>query len=296
MTDTSDSTADTPSGISDPLALRETATLLAHHLDANEFDSVWSTLVYLHHSGRSINAESIREFGPESLAAEAARDIALHFVQEGLITKNTIARSRIDLAFTIAKVQHANTEDAPPVNKIVGTFPEDDPAFTSQSFGSLLSETLKLIREADEHLVLLSPFLSEQAFEKYRPALRSAADYGADITLITNSLTYGKDSYNRKFVNALFDDRRIATQTTVYEYVNRESWDTFHAKVITTGSDGPAYLGTANFTHKGLLDNLELGVIFHDKTAHDLNSLMDTLLKSEFTTRITRADGWFYTV
>lgn len=171
--------------------------------------------------------------------------------------------------------------------------PYDDPALDSGMFEPLHGNLLDLIRSADDELVLMSPYLSEQAYNRLRPALHTAADNGAVVTLITRSLTYGDDEYNRQFVHAVRDDDNLAPHTTYYEYINHETWTTFHAKIVIADGER-AYLGTANLTHRGLGDNLELGVIFCDEVASRLAVLVGSLRQSEFFHAVAASGDSFY--
>lgn len=90
-------------------------------------------------------------------------------------------------------------------------------------FWSLLSDTIDLTQSAQDDLVVISPFLGEGAYNKLRPALRTAAGNGATITLMTRYLTYGDEhadvEFNREFADALaFDDE--LSEVAFYEYVD----------------------------------------------------------------------------
>jgi phosphatidylserine/phosphatidylglycerophosphate/cardiolipin synthase-like enzyme len=139
----------------------------------------------------------------------------------------------------------------------------------------------------------MSPFLSQQAYKRLRPALHTATHNGASISLITRYLTYGKEDYNREFARAVHQDDSLTPHTTFYEYIDKETWTTFHAKIVI--ADGVrSYLGTANLTHKGLGGNLELGIIFRDDTATRLSALVDALRNSEFLHEVHLSGSLFY--
>lgn len=57
--------------------------------------------------------------------------------------------------------------------------------------------------------------------------------------------------------------------------------------------EAACYLGTANLTHRGLRDNLELGVIFRDHSVLKLRSLVDSLQRSSLMHRVTYEDEDF---
>jgi phosphatidylserine/phosphatidylglycerophosphate/cardiolipin synthase-like enzyme len=99
-------------------------------------------------------------------------------------------------------------------------------------------------------------------------------------------------------VRQLFqDDDTIPENLTLYEYVLDENPDeehppTIHAK-LTIADGERAYLGTANMTHRGLVENLELGVIFEDDTVGELFGLVQNLLSSEYLHRVDYTSSGF---
>lgn len=263
----------------DPDALLETAHILARAVPADALDGVCASLEYLHHADREVSPDALRDVAPCDLSASDAEDIVFQLAVEGIMDETRLHVGALRESFVGARLVTA--QDDPPENTVVATIPYDDSSLDPGMFEPLHGNLLELIRSAEDDLVLMSPFLSERAYERLRPALHTAADNGADITLITRYLTYGEEDYNRQFVRVVRDDARLAPQTATYEYIDDDTWTTFHAKIVI--ADGVrAYLGTANLTHRGLGDNLELGVIFRDETTARLSSLISTLMQSSF--------------
>jgi|AntDeeMinimDraft_6_1070357.scaffolds.fasta_scaffold00576_5 phosphatidylserine/phosphatidylglycerophosphate/cardiolipin synthase-like enzyme len=260
--------------------LYEAATILVENVPDGAHESVHATLTYLHHSDELVSPETLKKYAPCGLSNVEARNIVFELRTSGILTDDGLDANAMQEAFTGAKL--LATEPEIPANTFVATLPELDDALEGVRFYPLLSGTIELIQTAEEEVVLMSPFLSEEAFDQLRGALRTATGNGASITLITNSLTYGKEDYNRTFTRCLLNDEKLGPVTTCFEYIDRDSWTTFHAKIITVDGQS-AYLGTANLTHKGLTENLELGVIFRDDTAKRLSELVNTLRGSRFT-------------
>ena len=275
----------------DPGTLLETARILAVSTPTDALDGVRVSLEYLHHADRAITPEALRDIAPCDLSDSEAENIVFQLAVEGIIDEEKIQTETLRTVFTGAHLVAA--QDEPPENTIVATIPYDDPALDSGMFEPLHGNLLDLIRSADDELVLMSPYLSEQAYKRLRPALHTATDNGAAITLVTRSLTYGDDEYNRQFVHAVRDDNNLAPHTTCYEYINNETWTTFHAKIVIADGER-AYLGTANLTHRGLGDNLELGVIFCDEVASRLAALVGSLRQSEFFHEVAASGDSFY--
>lgn len=270
-------------------ALLETARIISRAVPADALDGVRASLEYLHHADRDVTPDALRDVAPCDLSDTDAEDIVFQLAVEGIFDDSHLRVEGLRAAFVGARLLVAG--DDPPENTIVATVPYDDPALDPGMFEPLHGNLLDLIRSADDDLMLMSPFLSQRAYERLRPALHTAADNGADITLITRYLTYGDEDYNREFARAVQDDDRLAPRTTNYEYIDDETWTTFHAKVVIADG-GQAYLGTANLTHKGLGGNLELGVMFRDDTASRLAGLVASLRRSEFLHEV-ECDGDF---
>ncbi|WP_336021523.1 phospholipase D-like domain-containing protein [Halobellus salinisoli] len=259
-------------------ALLETARIINQSVSPAHLDSVRASLEYLYHGDGDVTPESLQDTTHCNLSTTESENIVYQLAVENIVTKDHINEPALRSAFTGARLLAAQAPE--PENTIVATIPDDD-ALDAWMFEALHGNILELIRSAEDTLVLMSPFLSEDAYNRLRPALVTAADNGADITLITRYLTYGDEDYNREFVRAVLNDDRLAPQVTTYEYIDDSTWTTFHAKVVI--ADGVrAYLGTANLTHKGLGGNLELGVIFRDETAPRLTELVEALRASEY--------------
>lgn len=275
----------------DPDALLKTACIISRAVPADALDGVRASLEYLHHADREVTPEELRDLAPCDLSTTDAENIVYQLAVEGVFDDDSLNVDALRASFIGARLLAA--QDDPPENMVVATIPSDDRALDPGMFEPLHGNLLELIRSADDDLVLMSPFLSEQAYERLRPALITAADNGADITLITRYLTYGDEDFNREFARGVDANRRLAPATTLYEYIDDETWTTFHAKVVI--ADGVrAYLGTANLTHKGLGSNLELGVIFRDDTAARLDALVENLRQSDFFHEVSSSEESFH--
>jgi phosphatidylserine/phosphatidylglycerophosphate/cardiolipin synthase-like enzyme len=279
----------TPTNLN-PDVLLETAHILARSVPAGALDSVCASLEYLHHADRKVSPDALCDVAPCDLSISEAEDIVFQLAVEGIMDESCLNVGALHESFIGARLITA--QDDPPKNTVVATIPYDDPALAPGMFEPLHGNILELIRLANDRLVLMSPFLSKRAYKRLRPALHTAADNSADITLITNSLTYDEMNYNREFTSAILRDERLSSQTTVYEYINDKTWTTFHAKIVIA-DEVSAYLGTANLTHRGLGDNLELGVIFRDDTVERLSSLVELLMSSSFLHRVEEGTDCF---
>jgi phosphatidylserine/phosphatidylglycerophosphate/cardiolipin synthase-like enzyme len=276
-------------GSLDSETLQETARALAEEIPSNQFEAVRATLVFIHHAERELTPGALQDHSPCEFSDRAAEVIVYRLRTEKVLTNEDLDEAALDAVFTVARLLAA--QDPPPENTVVATLPYDDRAFDEAALEALHENMLALIQSASNDLVLLSPFLSEQAYERLRPALHTAAGNGAALTVITRYLTYGDDEdmadHNRAFVNRVMDDATLAHRTRCCEYRNRETWTTFHAKVVLA-DDHTAYLGTANLTATGLGGNLELGVVFRDGTVGQLADIVRLLKTSDHLHRVKR--------
>jgi phosphatidylserine/phosphatidylglycerophosphate/cardiolipin synthase-like enzyme len=279
----------------DPKTVYRTAKALAAEVDPQHLDGVRATLQYLHHTSDGMTPERLQSHSPCRFSDRAAEVVVLRLRTEGIITADSLDEGTLHLVFDAAEV--FATRDDPPENTIVATLPRDDRAFDAASFEALHERMLALIRSANDRLVLVSPFVSKKAFERLRPALQTAADNGAILTVVTRYLTYENGEsmvgHNRGFVHEVLDDELLAPRTNCYEYRNSETWTTFHAKLVLADHH-TAYLGTANITATGLGGNLELGVMFRDDTVGRISDLVTDLMSSRYLHKVERdAAGQF---
>lgn len=167
------------------------------------------------------------------------------------------------------------------VPKPVANVPRDEDIDLSLSLDGLTVAVLDLLRTAQEEVVILSPFFTPEVLDQLGPPLEASAGRGVTIRIITRSLTYGDEpTGNRQFLRRLLSEETVAAQTHLYEYVDSGYDATIHAKLIMV-DDERAYLGTANMTHRGLIENLELGIITEEPLTRKLRSFVQELLDSE---------------
>lgn len=273
--------------------LVETASTFLDLSGSYDYEVVGTTLRYLQQQNTRVNVGSLRnelEIKAHNHEIEQLLEHLRYHRYIGSDAVRTRTRTLPTVGYT-AELLQQRQEISPPVD-LLGTFPEDD-ALATDSFNDLLTGVLDIVKNASSHVWIVSPFLSDEAFERLRPALLSAADRGSSISLVTRYLTYGgKDGeFNREFTHHLLDSP-CGKSVRPYEYINDESWSTFHAKVVATDQE-EAYLGTANVTGQGFLSNLELGVRFERAAARELITLLESLRGSDHFHQVERVAGGF---
>lgn len=181
----------------------------------------------------------------------------------------------------------------------------DDPSFdsaTPETFEMdwLMPALLRMIKNATDEIVILSPFFEQDGFERLQESMFSALDESVEITIITRYLQ-DPDSHNRSVVQRFSDtcrDRGIPVENL--RFVDYTKWDdsvpvtqqvqdgenpafTLHAKIVLADRE-EAYLGSANVTDYGFERYLELGVKLEGPTVQSYAGLVDFMLDSEAAT------------
>jgi phosphatidylserine/phosphatidylglycerophosphate/cardiolipin synthase-like enzyme len=272
--------------MSDPPHRYQAARFLADLTqDADELSAIEGALTYAAATDSSPpNPSTLAELTPDIASARQYRELRYHLEEAGVIDDTGAAASELRAIFDTARIF---AERGPlPTNHVVANTPLDDDDI-GDSIGSLVVNLLDLIQKAESELVILNPFFTEEGYDQIGAPISDATARGVDVTIITKSLTYGGSTQNERVVRELFqEDDTVPRNLTLYEYVLDDNPDeehppTIHAK-LTIADGERAYLGTANMTHRGLVENLELGVIFQNDTVGDLLELVQDLLSSEY--------------
>lgn len=267
--------SDTP-----PDVFHKTAQILADVAADRDIRVLIAAVRYLQERDGDVTRETLAEALPNPLQAREAVRLIRHLRNHQYIGPNARISQTDRLHQLESLVTILQSQKSAPETDVTATVPDDN-AINAAAFGNLLTDILEVIKQTESDLWLVSPFLSDVAFDRLKPALGTAAQRGAHIRLVTRYLTYGGDDgdHNRSFARTIAEHETLGPQTTLYEYVDTETWETFHAKIVLADKKA-AYVGTANATGPGFLQNLEVGVIFRDETVADLNTLVTSLLQS----------------
>ncbi len=259
----------------------------------SEVDAVIAAIEFCHSKpGTNLDPVTLTSLFDEEIDEKQWRTVLFAMEQAAVLDAGTLDRERLRSAAGAAKVIHSRGGDLD--NEVVVTVPQEDDQDIGQELGSLVVRLVELLASADEEIIIFNPFFTRQAFGNLVGPIRSALDRGVIVTLITRYLTYGNDDDGRAFVREIVGDRESSENLTLYEYINpdEESTATIHAK-MTIVDRRRAYLGTANLTHRGLHENLEVGVIFADETVNQLVRFTDDLRDSAYLHEVTFSSGVF---
>lgn len=231
--------------------------------------------------GVDLDSESLSSF-LDTVSESDCRSLIYTMESADIIKGDNIDNKRLRAATGcgIALVEKGPT----PENEVIVNVPEGEDEIVGKSLGSLVVRLMEIIGNADEEIVILNPFFTEEAFKNVVRPISGALEKGTSVTLITRYLTYGKNNNSRNFVREVLKESDSgASNLTLYEYLDSagENDATIHAK-MTLVDRKVAYLGTANLTHRGLRDNLEVGMLIRDETVNQLVSFFDDLLHSRY--------------
>lgn len=271
------------------------AELFAEHFaDAATIGVLRDGVSLLAHTDGDVTPERLATVTDGHLSEAQCENAIVALKNAGVLhsVDGAVARERLD---RITRAAELLTERSPPAeNELVATIPEAETSIEERHFGPLLLRLRQLVEDATEDIFLVTPFFSDTIADKLVNPLNDAARRGVGITITTRYLTYGEKDYNRDFVQTLFEREAIRDRTTLYEYVRDvdDLGGTVHAKMLVVDND-VCYLGTANITHRGLRDNLELGVILRDDSVTKLRELADSLRRSDLMHHVQYSDGNF---
>lgn len=228
--------------------------------------------------------------------------------KEYSISVNTL-RPLLSLARVTQQILGQYEERQPPRHEIdpLVTFPED-PSFegvTPQDFGMgwLMPSLTGMIGRAESRIVLLTPFLERDGFERISGSLEQALVGGVEVVIVSRYLHIA-DSHNRKvlegFVDNFCDSDASLANLHFVDYtvwpagVSPADYDqpgvnpsfTLHSKLLLV-DDREVYIGSANMTEYGLSQYLETGIRVEGPTVASYRRLVDRLIDSE------AAEKWF---
>ncbi|PSP85954.1 hypothetical protein BRC83_02390 [Halobacteriales archaeon QS_1_68_17] len=275
--------------MSEPDHRYEAARLLSElSQDAEELSAIEGAITYsVATNSLPPKPSSLANLTPDLVSPRQYRELLYHLGEAGIVG-DTVAFTELRTIFDAARIL---ADRGPvPTNRVVANMPLDEEEI-GDSIGSLVVNLLDLIQQTESELVILNPFFSVQGYDQVGAPIRDATARGVNVTIVTKSLTYGGSTQNERVIRQIYEeDDTVPENLVLYEYVLDEDPDeehspTIHAK-LTIADREQAYLGTANMTHRGLVENLELGVIFQDDTVESLLGLVNDLLSSDYLHRV----------
>ncbi len=155
----------------------------------------------------------------------------------------------------------------------------------------IASKLLNLCGEAEDTLLLVSPYLEAKGVAWLLPGIEGALKRGVSVSIVSRELEPGTPNFSA--LDRLFDVARNSDgNVTVYDYYEPKSNSsvplyTLHSKLLLVDRT-KAYLGSANFTKYGFSENLEVGVILRGGSVSELEHLVRYVIKNSATEVFSR--------
>lgn len=144
-------------------------------------------------------------------------------------------------------------------------------------FGDLDQLIRQLVSSARTTLTVAAPYLSPAGMRGLKNAIGVAVQHGAAIRLVTSDLD-GEGQRNRHAVRELVagaDGNRIRCRLRVLSATEALP-SLLHAKVVIADRER-GYLGSANFSWRGMESNLEIGVPLDRQQAEAVDDMISYL-------------------
>lgn len=167
--------------------------------------------------------------------------------------------------------------------EVVVTVPDELPRdlLVRTAMRTTLGVLVELVAESKKHVVLASPFLQLASTVCRGPlgmALGSAVERGVLLDIVSTSGSLGDVDTNSLSPQRLPMSVRVSQPRA--NLIDAEVMGS-HAKICLV--DGVAgYIGSANFTEKGLTKHFEIGTLVRGQPAGDLWSVVSRLFSEGF--------------
>jgi phosphatidylserine/phosphatidylglycerophosphate/cardiolipin synthase-like enzyme len=235
-------------------------------------------------------SQTSEEFDIHVDAASHLHDIASEF---GLVDfrSPTIKEARINRETTIEFIQFLELFDeymTPFESELLANDAIHDvelsvavPSEFDGKSAELMARLVRLVRNAEHDLLLVTPFFTRFGVDVFVNHLASATDRGVGVTLLTRDITDGGD--NKEHIERI--RKKVATNGNtsnfhIYEYNSPHG--RLHAKTLIADNN-IAYVGSANLTNYSLKEAIEVGLVVCGPVVNDLSAFFETVRSSAYT-------------
>ena len=151
----------------------------------------------------------------------------------------------------------------------------------SQSTISLLDGIRGTIYEAQQQIVIISPYVADDGLQELYFPLISKLKAGVQVKLISRELDKTNDSRIRDVLKWIKNNLAEYEEFSLYDYhfvSNGGHIDsTFHAKVVVS-DDTVAYVGSGDIRRRAFVNNLEMGTIQRGYNAKVISSIINDVV------------------
>ena len=245
------------------------------------------------------------------LTAERAETLFYALVQAGALTRlnrnrrghsldqyrvkpadvSQMIRDAIVARYTL---QHVQQKASGGGVELVATLPDSLPlsAQDRERFLPLAAVLHRLVTEAEQEILILSPFFEQAGFDRLGSALLAAATRGVAITIISRDLS-DCASVNYRVLSGFAREtltRGLADRFSIWDYQLIEGNRIMlasHAKALVVDNQN-AYVGSANLTEHGLSRSVEIGVLLRGPQVSQVRQVFQAILQSNQARRLRR--------
>lgn len=267
-------------------------SLQAHSIDPSAF------CTHLLHSGVSGDgtirpSQTADEFRIDPDAATHLYDLASEFdlVRFSIPTSNSVT---VNESATIEFLQFLNYFESYASASEIALLAEDNihdveltvsvPHEFEGRSAELMARLIRFVRNADEQLLVVTPFFTRFGVDTFVDHLATATNRGVQITVLTRDVTGGSNNEDhiRRFQETI-NATGVIENLDIFEYDSPHGH--LHAKALISDTSS-AYVGSANFTNYSLKEAIEIGLIVKGPVVQELSDFFDTVRRSSDTQRI----------
>lgn len=136
---------------------------------------------------------------------------------------------------------------------------------------------LELIRSARTQIIIMGYRFTEHGDDHFIEILNEALERGKRVYLLTDHL-YEQEPHLRKFFGKLMTKHHGLFKLWTYE---DDGQSLMHIKSMLI-DDERVYIGSANFSKRGISKNLELGIIiYEDETIKTVKTIFNWLIDND---------------
>lgn len=142
----------------------------------------------------------------------------------------------------------------------------------------LMARLIRLVRNADRELLLVTPFFTRFGVDVFVDHLAAATARGVDVSLMTRDVTDG--GKNADHVERIRETVQTSGDTSnfhVYQYDSPHG--RLHAKTLIADTE-VAYVGSANLTNYSLKEAIEIGLIVRGPVVDELIDFFEVVRRS----------------
>jgi phosphatidylserine/phosphatidylglycerophosphate/cardiolipin synthase-like enzyme len=252
-------------------------------------------LQYAGADGNHVTAETVaNEF---DISEAAAGDILDWMARLGAVTfpsamEDTVVVHREQLSRLMAFLERLEGAITSRQQRLLADTPLDEveatiatPSGWDTSETDLLPRLEELVMDADDSLILVTPFFTTFGIEKFVTRLVQRAADGVTVEIITRDTDEGDSAEAVRHLKTTAGDLGSGVLENIFVYDYGTETERLHAKALVADDDR-AYIGSANLTTYSLREAIEIGVIVDGPVVKEISEFLSEVREQEATDRV----------